>query len=87
MARALRAELTESFQVVERDGRLAEHLVLGIDGAHAREVEERPRRAEAWPAESTKRSRFGQIGSEGSKRRKRCQSVYVTGAIPIGVPG
>ena len=43
--------------------------------------------AEACPADSTKRSRFGQIGSAGSKRRKRCQSVYVTGAMPIGVPG
>jgi hypothetical protein len=30
---------------------------------------------EAWPLERTKRSRFGQIGSSGSKRRKFCQSV------------
>src|SRR5215469_16568236 len=27
------------------------------------------------------------MGSVGSKRRKRCHSVYATGAIPIGVPG
>ena len=43
--------------------------------------------ADACPAESTKRSRFGQIGSDGSNRRNRCQSVYVTGAMPTGVPG
>src|SRR2546425_4017960 len=42
---------------------------------------------EAWPAESTKRSRFGQIGSSGSKRSCRCQSAYATGAIAMGVPG
>jgi hypothetical protein len=33
------------------------------------------RRAEAWPAERTKRSRFGQMGSAGSNLRNRCQSV------------
>src|SRR5215831_3327643 len=37
--------------------------------------------------ERTKRSRFGQIGSSGSKRSCRCQSAYATGAIAIGVPG
>ena len=42
---------------------------------------------EAWPADSTKRSRFGQIGCSGSKRRKRCQRQYTTGARAIGVPG
>src|SRR6266481_556452 len=42
---------------------------------------------EAWPFESTKRSRFGQIGSTGSKRRTRFQSVYTSGASAIGVPG
>src|SRR5690348_7728719 len=30
---------------------------------------------EAWPIESTKRSRLGQMGSLGSKRKKRCQRV------------
>src|SRR5437016_4647371 len=42
---------------------------------------------EAWPFESTNRSRLGQIGSCGSKRRTRCQSVYTSGASAIGVPG
>src|SRR5206468_10597793 len=42
---------------------------------------------EAWPFESTNRSRLGQIGSCGSKRRTRFQSVYTSGASAIGVPG
>src|SRR4051812_17552581 len=42
---------------------------------------------EAWPTESTKRSRLGQIGSCGSKRRKCCHRQYATGARAIGVPG
>src|ERR1700691_1682110 len=42
---------------------------------------------DAWPIDSTKRSRFGQTGSCGSKRRKCCHSVYATGAIAMGVPG
>src|SRR5581483_11473712 len=32
-------------------------------------------------------SRLGQIGSCGSKRRKRCHRQYATGARAIGVPG
>src|SRR4029077_3706952 len=35
------AELTERLQVVDRDGRTAEDLVLGIARLHAGEVEER----------------------------------------------
>src|SRR5262245_45986958 len=42
---------------------------------------------EAWPLDSTKRSRFGQIGSTGSNRMTRFQSVYTSGANAIGVPG
>src|SRR5208282_762445 len=42
---------------------------------------------DACPAESTKRSRLGQTGSCGSKRRNSCHSVYATGAMPMGVPG
>src|SRR5215469_1004965 len=42
---------------------------------------------DAWPMESTKRSRFGHTGSCGSKRRNFCQRLYATGAIAIGVPG
>src|SRR6266705_808283 len=42
---------------------------------------------EAWPFESTNRSRLGQIGSFGSKRMTRFQSVYTSGASAIGVPG
>src|SRR5215471_3824241 len=42
---------------------------------------------EAWPFESTNRSRLGQIGSCGSKRMTRFQSVYTSGASAIGVPG
>ena len=42
VAGALRAELAEALQVVERDGRLAEDLVVGVDRAHAGQVEERP---------------------------------------------
>src|SRR5215467_7823300 len=42
---------------------------------------------DACPIESTKRSRFGQTGSAGSKRRNRCQRQYATGAKAMGVPG
>src|SRR5215471_20437461 len=42
---------------------------------------------EAWPFDSTKRSRLGQMGSCGSKRRTRFQIVYTSGASAIGVPG
>src|SRR5581483_4536211 len=35
----------------------------------------------------TNRSRFGQIGSVGSKRRNCCHKLYTTGASAIGVPG
>src|SRR5579863_5447269 len=42
---------------------------------------------EACPAERTKRSRFGQSGPAGSYLRKSCQSLYATGASPIGAPG
>src|SRR6516164_3226841 len=42
---------------------------------------------EAWPIDSTKRSRSGQMGFCGSNRRWRCQSAYATGAMAIGVPG
>src|SRR5215471_5256826 len=42
---------------------------------------------EAWPFESTKRSRLGQIGSLGSNRNTRFQIVYTKGARAIGVPG
>src|SRR6266436_7054599 len=41
---------------------------------------------EAWPLESTNRSRLGQMGSCGSKRMTRFQSVYTSGASAIGVP-
>src|SRR5216684_3433933 len=34
-----------------------------------------------------KRSRLGQIGSLGSKRRNCCHRQYTTGARAIGVPG
>src|SRR5215471_20529301 len=42
---------------------------------------------EAWPFESTNRSRLGQIGSFGSNRISRFQIVYTNGASAIGVPG
>src|SRR5919108_559172 len=42
---------------------------------------------EAWPADSTKRSRSGHVGSIGAWRRKRVQSTYAIGAAPIGAPG
>ena len=42
MTGALRVELTERLEVVERHRGLPEDLVVGIDGAHAREVEQRP---------------------------------------------
>src|SRR5215469_2223519 len=42
---------------------------------------------DAWPADRTKRSRFGHSGSAGSYSRKYCQSEYTTGAKPIGAPG
>src|SRR6516164_10419068 len=42
---------------------------------------------DACPFESTKRSRFGQIGSFGSKYMVRFHRVYTRGASAIGVPG
>ena len=42
---------------------------------------------EAWPADSTKRSRFGHTGFAGSYRKYFCQSSYTAGAKPIGAPG
>src|SRR5205823_1958724 len=42
---------------------------------------------DACPMESTKRSRFCQIGSSGSKFRKFCHTAYTTGANAIAVPG
>src|SRR5882724_12855741 len=45
------------------------------------------RSIEAWPFESTKRSRLGQMGSFGSNRIIRFQMVYTNGARAIGVPG
>src|SRR5262245_2119329 len=42
---------------------------------------------QAWPAESTKRSRSGQDGSVGSWRITSRYSRYATGASAIAVPG
>src|SRR5215813_15426230 len=42
---------------------------------------------EAWPFDSTNRSRLGQIGSFGSNRITRFQMVYNKGASAMGVPG
>ena len=42
---------------------------------------------EAWPADSTKRSRSGHAGSAGLWRRWRVKSTYARGASPIGAPG
>src|SRR6516165_1855794 len=45
------------------------------------------RSIEACPFDSTKRSRFGHMGSDGSKFMTRFQMVYTSGARAIGVPG
>src|SRR5262252_1851789 len=45
------------------------------------------KRVDACPAESTKRSRFIQIGSSGSNRRSLCHRQYTVGDMPMGVPG
>src|SRR4051812_6463303 len=42
---------------------------------------------EAWPFESTKRSRLSQVGSCGSYRRNCCHKQYATGANAMGAPG
>src|SRR5271165_6568745 len=42
---------------------------------------------EAWPLDRTKRSRPGQCGFRGLKRRKRSQITNARGASAIGVPG
>jgi hypothetical protein len=42
---------------------------------------------EPWPADSTKRSRSGQLGAAGSTTRWRCHRAYAMGAAPIGRPG
>ena len=60
------AELTKIFDVIERDGELAEILEFPIYAANAREVYQGIKNMEAWPLESTKRSRLGHVGSAGS---------------------
>src|SRR5690606_9248069 len=40
-----------------------------------------------WPAESTKRSRSGQLGFAGSNFRNFEKRTVATSAIPIGMPG
>src|SRR5579862_8103302 len=42
---------------------------------------------DAWPAESTNRSRFSHAGSPGLNHRNRSKSVCTTGAMAMGVPG
>jgi hypothetical protein len=42
---------------------------------------------DAWPTDSTNRSRLAHTGSSGSNRRWRCHNVYVRGANAIAVPG
>jgi hypothetical protein len=44
-------------------------------------------RTEAWPTDSTKRSRSGQSGSDGSWRMTRVQSTWASGASAMAVPG
>src|SRR5262249_57269607 len=41
VSRAAAPELAEVLQVVERDGRSPEDLVVGVDGLHAGQVQER----------------------------------------------
>ena len=69
MAGAAAVELAEVFDVVEGDGRLADVFVFFIDRRDAGQMQQRIESVEAWPIESTKRSRLGQIGFLGSKRR------------------
>src|SRR6266403_1341768 len=42
---------------------------------------------DACPEESTKRSRFIQMGSSGSNRKSLCHRQYTVGDMSIGVPG
>ncbi len=74
MTGALRAELAEALQVVEGDGGLAEDLVLGVDRAHAGQVEQRPEegggvaRREHEPV-AVRPDRVGRDRSAGSAAR------------------
>ncbi len=49
MSRALGAELPKALEVVERDGRLAEDLVLGVDGTDAGQEQQRPQQRRRVP--------------------------------------
>ena len=75
MTGALAVELPETLQIVERDRRGAEPLVFLVDRFDAGQMQHRIKQGRGVAADSTKRSRFGQIGSSGSKRRNSCHSV------------
>src|SRR5262245_56724460 len=49
MSRSLAVELTETADVVERHRRVSESLVLGVDGLHLREVQNRPQQHRGVP--------------------------------------
>ena len=81
----LRVELAERPEVVEGDGRLAEHLVVGVDGLDAGEVEQRPqagwrrgpRRARSGPgwARSGRPGRSAGTAARGCRRPGPCPSA------------
>ena len=57
MAGALALELAEALDVLQGDGELAEGLVFRVHGLDAGEVQHRIEQIDAWPMDSTNRSR------------------------------
>ena len=69
VARALRAELPEPLEVVERNRGLTEDLVLGVDGPDAGEMQQRPEESGGVPrrqheAVAVRPDRIGRIEAE-----------------------
>ncbi len=69
MSRALRAELPKPLQIVERNGQLAEHLVVRVDGANPCEMKQRPEEGGGVPgreheAVAVRPDRVGRVEAE-----------------------
>ena len=73
--RRLAVELTKMADVVERNGRLPSRSYSAFTARVPVRCSTDHSSMDAWPLESTNRSRLGQIGSSGSKRMTRFQIV------------
>ena len=94
VARALRAELPEPLEVVERNRGLTEDLVLGVDGADAGEVQQRPEQSggvsrRQHEAVAVRPDRIGRIEAEEAlpeRVRDRRDADRVSPDVPSSPP-